>query len=154
MIAVMTNVYEMGKGTTVKAKEITGEPILKDRIFGLLDANKRNADYKNKRRWIDIDWIKTAELQMNAGNLGWLDYVLEEKKLECKILKRAIKFPVKDSYKEALQDGEELEKYNDYITIVEDQIEIIEGIEFKPKKTRKPKTVKVEAPKEEETKEE
>ena len=72
-IAVLTNVYEMGKGKEVKVRDRLGEPLLKDRIFGLLDANKRNADYKNKRRFIDIRWEETAQLQLEAGNTGWLD---------------------------------------------------------------------------------
>lgn len=132
-IAVLCDVYEMSKGKQISVKDRTGDAILKDRIFGLLDANKRNANYKDKRRWIDIKWQETAVLQLEAGNLDWVDYVLEQKKLECKALKRKIKFPVKDSYTEALEDGEELEKYNDYIEVVEAQIELIESIEFKPK---------------------
>ena len=41
-----------------------------------------------------------------------------------------------------LEEGEEIEQKNDYILIVEDQIKIIESMEFKPKakKGRKPKT--------------
>lgn len=135
-IAVLTNVYEMGKGKSVSVKELVGDPLLKDRIFGLLDANKRNADYKNKRRWIDIRWEETAVLQLEAGNTDWIEYALEVKRLECRRLKKDIDFPVKDSYVEALQDldaGETLKKSNDYITIVEEQIIILEGIEFKPK---------------------
>mgnify|MGYP003671506725 FL=1 len=132
-IAVLTDVYEMGKGKQVSVNEKVGDPILTQRIFSLSDANKRNADYKNKRRWIEIDWEKTALLQLEAGNLDWVDYALEEKKLECKSLKRAIEFPVKDDYREALEDGEELKQYNDYIVVVENQIDIIKGIEFKPK---------------------
>ena len=131
-IAVLADVYEMGKGKSVNINEKVGEPVLQNRIYGLLDANKRNSDFKNKRRWIEIKWLETAKLQLEAGNLDWLDWVLEEKNLECKSLKRAIGFPVKDSYNEALDDGEELKKKNDYISIVEDQIELLEGIEFKP----------------------
>jgi len=132
-ISVLTNIYEMSKSSSLGVNDKVGEPVLTDRIFGLADANKRNADYKNKRRWIEIDWIKTAQLQLEAGNTDWLEYVLGEKELECKALKRLIKFPVKDSYNEALDDGEELEAYNDYISVVENQIDVIKGIEFKPK---------------------
>ena len=141
-IAVLCDVYEMSKGRNIRVVDKVGEPFLTDRIFALTDANKRNSDYANKRRWVDIKWQETAKLQLEAGNLDWLDYVLEEKKLECKNLKRKIKFPVKDSYTEALEDGEEIEQKNDYILIVEDQIKIIESMEFKPKvkKGRKPKT--------------
>lgn len=131
-IAVLCDVYEMSKSSNVRVNDKAGDPILIDRLFGLLDANKRNADYKNKRRWIEIKWLETAQLQLEAGNIGWLDYVLSEKKLECKALKRAIDFPVKDSYNEALDDGEDLKGYNDYISVVENQIETLEGIEFKP----------------------
>ena len=136
-IAVLADVYEMGKSKHITFKNRDGEPILTDRIFGLLDANKRNANYKDKRRWIEIKWEETALLQLEAGNFDWVEYVLEEKKLEAKALKRAIKFPVKDDYREALDDGEELEKYNDYIIVVENQIDIIEGIEFKIPTTNK-----------------
>ncbi len=132
-IAVLVDVYEMNKGKQIKVGDKVGDPILKDRIFGLLDANKRNSDFKNKRRWLEIKWNETAILQLEAGNLDWVEYALTEKELECKVLKRAIKFPVKDSYTEALEDGEQLEKYNDYIEVVEAQIEVIKGIEFKPK---------------------
>lgn len=132
-IAVLCDVYEMGKSKNITYKSLDGDAILKDRIFGLLDANKRNANYKDKRRWLDIKWEETAVLQLEAGNLDWVEYALEEKKLECKTLKRKIKFPIKDSYTEALKDGEELDGYNDYILAVEAQIEIIEGIEFNPK---------------------
>ena len=132
-IAVLCDVYEMSKGKQIKVGDKVGDPIFIDRIFGLLDTNKRNADYKNKRRWIDIKWEETAVLQLEAGNTDWIEYALEEKELECKGLKRAIKFPVKDSYTEALDDGEELEKYDDYILAVEAQIEVIKSIEFKPK---------------------
>lgn len=147
-IAVLADVYEMSKGKTIRVVDKVGEPLLTDRIFALSVANKRNADYANKRRWIDIKWEETAKLQLEADNLDWLDYVLEEKKLECKNLKRKIKFPVKDSYTEALQDGEDIEQKNDYILIVEDQIKIIESMEFKPKakpkKVRKPKVEAIE----------
>jgi hypothetical protein len=96
-ISVLANVYEMSKSSSIKVNDKVGEPVLTDRIFGLADANKRNSDYKNKRRWIEIDWIKTAQLQLEAGNTDWLEYVLGEKELESKALKRLIKFPVKDS---------------------------------------------------------
>ena len=112
-IAVLCDVYEMSKGRNIRVVDKVGEPFLTDRIFALTDANKRNSDYANKRRWVDIKWEETAKLQLEAGNLDWLDYVLEEKKLECKNLKRKIKFPVKDSYTEALEDGEEIEQKND-----------------------------------------
>jgi len=145
-IAVLADVYEMSKGKSVRVSDKVGEPFLTNRIFALTDANKRNADYANKRRWVEIKWDETAKLQLEAGNLDWLDYVLEEKKLECKNLKRKIKFPVKDSYTEALQDGEDIGQKNDYILIVEDQIKIIESIEFKPKaKPKKVRKQKVEA---------
>ena len=130
-IAVLTDVYEMSKSSSIKVNDRSGDPILTNRIFSLADANKRNSDYRNKRRWVEIKWKETAVLQLEAGNLDWIEYALEEKRLECKILKRAIKFPVKDSYTEALNDNEVLEKYNDYIEVVEAQIELIEGIEFK-----------------------
>jgi hypothetical protein len=145
-IAVLCDVYEMSKGRNIRVVDKVGEPFLTDRIFALTDANKRNSDYANKRRWVDIKWEETAKLQLEAGNLDWLDYVLEEKKLECKNLKRKIKFPVKDSYTEALEEGEEIEQKNDYILIVEDQIKIIESMDFKPKakKGRKPKTETIE----------
>jgi hypothetical protein len=123
----------MGKSKNITYKSLDGEAILKDRIFGLQDTMKRNADYKNKRRWISIKWEETAKLQLEAGNLDWVDYVLAEKKLEAKQLKRAINFPVKDDYREALEEGEQLEGYNDYIVVVENEIETLEGIEFKPK---------------------
>ena len=155
-IAVLADVYEMSKGKTIRVVDKVGEPLLTNRIFALSVANKRNADYANKRRWIDIKWEETAKAQLEAGNLDWLDYVLEEKKLECKNLKRKIKFPVKDSYTEALQDGEDIEQKNDYILIVEDQIKIIESMEFKPKakpkKVRKPKTEAIEETQANETK--
>ena len=131
-IAVLTDVYEMSKSSSIKVNDRSGDPILTNRIFSLADANKRNSDYRNKRRWVEIKWKETAVLQLEAGNLDWMEYALEEKRLECKILKRAIKFPVKDSYTEALNDNEVLEKYNDYIEVVEAQIELIEGIEFNP----------------------
>ena len=131
-IAVLCDVYEMSKGSQIKVGDKVGSPIMTDRIFGLLDANKRNSLYKDKRRWVDIKWEETAKLQLEAGNLDWVEYALEEKKLEAKILKRAIGFPVKDSYTEALEDNEVLNKYNDYIEVVESHIEILESIEFKP----------------------
>jgi len=143
--AVLADVYEMSKSTNITYKSLDGDAIMVDRIFGLLDTMKRNADYKNKRRWVKIKWEETAVKQLEAGNLDWLKYVLAEKKLECKSLKRAIGFPIKDSYIEALEDGEELKQYNDYIEVVENEISIIEGIEFKPnieepvKKTRRTK---------------
>jgi hypothetical protein len=132
VVAVLCDVYEMSKSKSITHKSLDGEPIFVDRIFGLADTMKRNANYKDKRRWIAIKWEETAKLQLEAGNFDWIEYVLEEKRLECKKLKRAIGFPVKDSYIEALEDGEELKRYNDYISVVEDEIEIISGIEFKP----------------------
>ena len=132
-IAVLCDVYEMGKSKKITYKSLDGDAIMTDRIFGLLDTMKRNANYKDKRRWISIKWEETAKLQLEAGNLDWVEYAREEKKLECKALKRAIQFPVKDSYIEALNDGEELKAYNDYIEVVENEIEILEGIEFIPK---------------------
>ncbi len=133
-IAVLCDVYEMAKSEHIKVGDRIGLPILKDRIFSLLDANKRNSLYRGKRRWLEIKWEETAVLQLKAGNIDWVEYVLEEKRLECKVLKRDIDFPVKDSYTEALDDGETLKGgYNDYIEVVERQIELIEGIEFKPK---------------------
>ena len=55
-IAVLADVYEMSKGKTIRVVDKVGEPLLTDRIFALSVANKRNADYSNKRRWIDIKW--------------------------------------------------------------------------------------------------
>jgi hypothetical protein len=148
--AVLCDVYEMGKSKKITYKSLDGDAIITNRIFGLLDSMKRNSNYKDKRRWLDIKWEETAKLQLEAGNLDWVEYVLAEKKLECKSLKRAIGFPIKDSYIEALEDGEELKSYNDYIVVVENEIELIEGIEFIPKvkKTRR-KKVEIEAAKEE-----
>ena len=137
-IAVIGDVYEMSKGKNVSVMEKVGKPLFKDRIFGLHAANKQNNEYKNKRRFIEINWLETAKLQLDAGNDDWLDYVIEEKKHELKNLKRSIKFPVKDSYKEALQDGEELDMKNDYIEVVEDQLELLEGMEFVPTKQIEP----------------
>ena len=131
-IAVLADVYEMSKSSVINPKSLDGSAILTDRIFGLLDTMKRNSDYKNKRRWVKIKWEETALLQLEAGNLDWLEYALEEKRLESKTLKRDIKFPVKDDYREALNDGEQLEKYNDYIIEVENDIDILNSIEFKP----------------------
>lgn len=132
-IAVLCDVYEMGKSKNITYKSLDGDAILKDRIFGLHDTMKRNSNYKDKRRWISIKWEETAKLQLEAGNLDWVEYATSEKELECKTLKRKIKFPVKDSYTEALEEGEELDAYNDYIVVVESEIEILKGIEFKPK---------------------
>jgi len=131
--AVICDVYEMGKSKKINYKSLDGDAIITNRIFSLLDSMKRNSNYKDKRRWLDIKWEETAKLQLEAGNLDWVEYVLAEKKLECKSLKRAIDFPIKDSYIEALQDGEDLKGYNDYIVVVEKEIELIEGIEFIPK---------------------
>ena len=131
--AVLCDVYEMGKGRSVKASEKVGDAILTDRIFSLEVVNKKNSDYKNKRRWIEVKWEETALKQLEAGNLDWLEYASDIKKLEAKQLKRNIGFPIKDSYIEALEDGEELKQYNDYIEIVENEIEILKGIEFIPK---------------------
>ena len=36
-------------------------------------------------------------------------------------------------YREAVNDGEPLESYNDYIITVDNDIDILKGIEFKPK---------------------
>jgi hypothetical protein len=130
-IAVLVDVYRMSLGQNVNVGAITGEPVTKDRIYGLTVASKANANYKGTRKWIGIKWLETAKLQLEAGNLDWLDWVLEEKRLECKMLKRAIDFSVKEDYREAVADGEKLKKYNDYIGIVEGEIELLEGIEFK-----------------------
>ena len=132
-VAVLADVFEMGKSKNITVKSLDGDAILTDRIFSLADASKRNSDYKNKRRWVSIKWEETALLQLEAGNLDWLDYVLEEKELECKALKRKIKFPVKDSYTDAINEGEQLDGYNDYIEVVEAEIETIKSIEFNPK---------------------
>lgn len=133
-IAVLADVYEMSKGKNVSVMEKVGKPLFENRIFGLHEANKKNNEYKNKRRFVEINWLETAKLQLDAGNDDWLDYVIEEKKHELKTLKRAIKFPVKDSYKEALAEGEDLDMKNDYIEVVEDQLELLENMEFVPTK--------------------
>jgi len=153
-ISVIADVYEMSKSKSITPKSLDGDAILLDRIFTLADASKRNSNYKDKRRWVKINWEKTALLQLEAGNLDWVEYALSEKELECKSLKRAIKFPVKDSYNEALAEGEKLEGYNDYISVVENEIELIKGIELKPKakKGRKPKAIEENQTEENQTK--
>ena len=134
--AILCDVYEMGKGSSVNVGETVGKAIFTNRIFGLDAINKINSDYFNKRRWVEIKWEETAKIQEDNNQLNeWVAYMLAEKKFECKKLKRDIKFPVKDSYLEALEYGEELIAYNDYIEVVEKQIEIIEGIKPKVKNT-------------------
>lgn len=131
--AVIADVYHMSTSKSIRYNDKVGDPFLTNRIFSLDDASKINSNYQNKRRWVEVNWEETAKLQLEANNLDWLDYALSEKELECKALKRKIKFPLKDSYTEAIEDGEELEKYNDYILAVEAEIEVIKNIEFKPK---------------------
>ena len=150
--AVLVDVFEMGKSKNITTKSLDGKAVLENRIFGLRDTMKRNASYKDKRRWLHIKWEETAKLQLEANNLDWLDYVISEKQLECKNLKRSIEFPVKDDYREAIQDGEKLKAYNDYITVVEAEIELLKGMDFKPKKTRKPKAKAIEVETTNETK--
>lgn len=130
-IAVLADVYEMSKSKNITTKSRESEPIFIDRIFSLLDASKRNSQFLNNRRWVSVKWEETALLQLESGNFDWKEYALSEKELEAKNLKRSIKFPVKDSYTEAIQDGEPLDMYNDYILEVEKDIEIIKGISFK-----------------------
>ena len=127
-IAVITDVFEMSTGGKINVNSKIGEPIFVDKIFGLVDALKRNSQYQNKRRWIDIKWEATALLQLEAGNLDWTEYALGELKNEAKALKRLIKFPVRDSYTEAIEDGEELEGYNDYILVIEKAIAEVSNI--------------------------
>ena len=127
-IAVITDVFEMSTGSKISVNSKIGDAIFTNKIFGLVDALKRNSQYQNKRRWIDIKWEATAALQTEAGNLDWVEYALDELKLEAKTLKRAIKFPVRDSYADAIEDGEPLDAYNDYILVIEKAIDEVSQI--------------------------
>ena len=137
-IAVLTDVYEMTRANTVSISQKDGEPILVDRIASLLDVIKKNGQYKLTRRWSQIKWEETALLQLEAGNMGWLDYVKEELKFAIRMLKKDIGFPAKDDYREALEDeyrgGDALRKKNDYIASLEDELDLVNSIEFKPLK--------------------
>ena len=137
-IAVLTDVYEMTRANTVSISQKDGEPILVDRIASLLDVIKKNGEYKMTRRWSQIKWEETALLQLEAGNMGWLDYAKDELKFAIRTLKKDIGFPAKEDYREALEDeyrgGDVLKKKNDYIVALENDMEVLEGIEFKPLK--------------------
>ena len=135
-IAVLTDVFEMTRANTANVKQRDGEALLTNRIYSLEDALNKNKSYKLTRRWIDIKWKETALLQLEAGNLDWLEYALDEVKFVCQTLKNDIGFAVSDDYREAIgNEGRRgavpMKKKNDYIAVLEDSIDVIKDIEFK-----------------------
>lgn len=150
-IAVLTDIYEMTRANTASITQKDGDPILTDRIASLLDVLKKNGQYKMTRRWSQIKWEETALLQLEAGNMGWLDYAKEELKFAIRTLKKDIGFPAKEDYREALMDeargGDTLRKKNDYIVALENDMDTLEGIEFKPLEVEEEVEVKEEVKK-------
>ena len=135
-IAVLTDVFEMTRASSVNIKQKDSDAILTNRIQSLVDVLRKNRGYKLTRRWIQIKCEETALLQLEAGNLDWLDYALDELDFVCRTLKSDIKFPIGDDYRKAIIDegrrgGVQLERKNDLISVLEDDIETLKGIEFK-----------------------
>lgn len=136
-VAVITDVYEMSKGQSVNVNQKDSDPIFLDRIQDLVYILNKNSKYKLTRRFAEIKWHETAVAQLEAGNLEWLEYALDELTFFCQTLKSEIGFGIKDDYRTALSNenrrgGVALKKKNDYISVVEDWIDVLEDIEFKP----------------------
>ncbi len=138
--SVIGDLYKIkGSSREVSLQSVDSTPEVVGRIYSLDWVNKLSSDYKNSRRLIKIDWVKSFEL--HGKSESWKKDILKIKEKEVYNLKRKINFPTGESFKEALEMGDE-SIYHDYIAYLEDEVDAIKALKKSPaRKTTKKKDV-------------
>lgn len=98
-----------------------------NKLYNLTYTDTLNSNFKLTRVKITVDWAKTAKYyKEKVKNYDeWVSYILVRKENECAELKYNIDFSESENYTSAVNKGRGLKKTDDYILIVEAQIEEI-----------------------------
>ena len=137
--SVVGKLYKIKGGQEVSLNNSSLEVEIEKRVFSVQYVMKKNSNYVNGRRYIEVDWEASFELQ--GYKASWKKMISDLKKKELYSLKKSIGFNTKEDYSEAVAMEEEaLGGGRDYIIKVEQELEIIKALKA-PAKKAAPKKV-------------
>ena len=116
-------------GKEVNLSDKNNDSGFKPMIYLRSYVDKINLQHKGMRQVIAVDWEETFKQQLEAGNTGWKDQVLEDKTDEAYDLKMDMNFPTSESYTIASRKPKYKGEFNDYLLIVEKDIETLKSLE-------------------------
>tara|TARA_R110002020_G_scaffold40164_3_gene118920 strand:+ start:5245 stop:5769 length:525 start_codon:yes stop_codon:yes gene_type:complete len=128
--SVVGSKFSLKGSKTVSLNDKAHDADFENRIYLGSYVDKINRQHKNMRQVIVVDWEETAKRQLEAGNTTWKSDILESKEDEAYDLKMEMNFPTVESYTIASSKPKYNGQINDYLLIVERDIEIIKSIEL------------------------
>jgi len=131
--SVVGKLYKIKGGQEVSLNNSSLEVEIEKRVFNVHYVMKTNSNYVNGRRYIEVDWEASFELQ--GYKAAWKKMITDLKKKELYSLKKSIGFNTKEDYAEAVEMGEETTMGGrDYIIKVEQELEVIKDLKAPAKK--------------------
>lgn len=128
--SVIASCYKQKSSSNRSLDDVSDATRFKDKLYPDINrVNKVNNGFNDTRTQILIDWKKTLDYQIKVGNGDeWIEYILDQKTIECEDLKFEIGFPTTESYTKRVDSGRGPIKKNEYIKMVEKQIEDIKSL--------------------------